>query len=218
MMMKYLPKEKLLVPSDDASEAPHVELPEWLRGIEEIDINAGLRCCGDEGDYLDTLKIYGGKAAVKADEIENFWRARDISNTTIKVHALKSTSRAVGAESLGALAEKLEFAGKAGDEAALDAELGGLLERYRALGAALSPLCAPAKETNEELPLISDDELREAYDSIRDFAANFDSDSLVCALEYLDDFRIPDGEKERVEQLRRAISGFNWSRVNEILS
>ena len=92
------------------------------------------------------------------------------------------------------------------------------MERYRALGAALSPLYAPAKKTDEDLPLISDDELRETYDSIRDFAANFDTDSMAYALEYLDGFRIPEGEKERVEQLRHAIESFNRSRINEILS
>ncbi|MBR1672295.1 MAG: Hpt domain-containing protein, partial [Fretibacterium sp.] len=169
-------------------------------------------------NYLDMLKIYGENVAENAGGIENFWRARDIANTTIKVHALKSTSRAVGAESLGALAEKLEYAGKAGDEAALDAELAGLLERYRALGAALSPLYAPAKKTDEELPLISDEELRETYDSIRDFAATFDTESMAYALEYLDGFLIPENERERVEQLRRAIESFDRSRINEILS
>ncbi|MBQ9564292.1 MAG: response regulator, partial [Synergistaceae bacterium] len=218
MMMEYLPKEKLRAPADEDSEEPAVELPEWLNGVEEIDRDAGLHYCGSARGYLDMLKIYGESAAAKADEIENFWRERDVANTTIKVHALKSTSRAVGAESLGALAEKLEFAGKAGDEAALDAELAGLLERYRSLGASLSPLYAPVKRADEELPLISDDELREAYDSIRDFAASFDSDSMADALEYLDGFRIPEGERERVEQIRRAVDGFDWNRINEILS
>ncbi|MBQ9526006.1 MAG: response regulator [Fretibacterium sp.] len=219
MMMQYLPKEKLIAQTGDANAAaPSVELPEWLRDIKDLDVDSGLKHCGGEEGYLDMLKIYGSDAATNADRIEDFWRARDLSNTTIKVHALKSTSRSIGAESLGALAEKLEFAGKAGDEAALDAELSGLLERYRALGAALSPLYAPEKKSDEELPLISDDELQETYDSIRDFAANFDSDSMAYALEFLDGFRIPEGEKERVEQLRRAIDGFNWSRINEILS
>ncbi|MCR4818467.1 MAG: response regulator [Fretibacterium sp.] len=222
MMMRYLPEEKIITQTADdnaAEEEPPVELPDWLRDISEIDIDSGLQHCGGGENFLDMLKIYGENTAENADGIENFWRARDLANTTIKVHALKSTSRAVGAEALGALAEKLEFAGKAGDEAALDAELSGLLERYRALGAALSPLYTQEKKADEEdLPLISDDELRETYDSIRDFAANFDSDSMAYALEYLDGFRIPEGEKERVEQLRHAIENFNRSRINEILS
>ena len=177
-----------------------------------------MKHCGGAEGYLDTLKIYGKNAASNADEIETLWRAHDISNATIKVHALKSTSRAVGAESIGALAEKLELAGKAGDEAVLDAELDGLLERYRALGAVLSPLYAPAKKTDGELPLISEAALREAYDSILEFAASLDADSAAYALEYLDGFRIPDSEAERVERLRAAIRNFDWDIVNEILS
>ncbi|MCR5347328.1 MAG: Hpt domain-containing protein, partial [Fretibacterium sp.] len=135
-----------------------------------------------------------------------------------KVHALKSTSRAVGAESLGALAEKLELAGKAGNEAALDAELEGLLERCRALGAALSPLYASEKEqhSGEDLPLISEDELREAYNSIREFASSLDADSMTYALEYLDGFRIPESERERVEQIRRAAGSFDWDSVSAL--
>ena len=102
--------------------------------------------------------------------------------------------------------------------AILDAELNGLLARYRALGTALSPLYAPHEETQEGLPLIAEDVLRDAYVSIREFAENFDVEGAECALNYLDGFRIPKGEQERVEQLRSAIHGFDWERVNDILS
>ena len=138
----------------------------------------------------------------------------------MKVHALKSTSRAIGAESLGSLAEKLELAGKAGDEAVLDAELAGLLERYRTLGAALSPLYAPAKNAHDEkeLPPISENELREAYNSIRECALSLDSDGALYALDYLNGFRLSESEMQRVEKLRSAVNDFDWDRVNEILA
>ena len=83
---------------------------------------------------------------------------------------------------------------------------------------ALSPLYASEKEArNEEaLPLISDDELREAYDSIREFAASLDADSVAYAVEYLDGFRIPEDERERVEQLRAAVRSFDWDRISAL--
>ena len=223
MLIHYLPPEKILAPNNESSNAVEpeqkTELPEWLYEIDEIDVNSGLKHCGDEEAYLETLKIYGDYSATGADEIEGFWRARDIANTTVKVHALKSTSRAIGAESLGTLAEKLELAGKAGDEAILDAELSGLLERYRALGAALSPLYASAKNAQEEeLPLISDNELREAYNSIHECALSFDSEGAFYALDYLNGFRLPESDIQRVEQLRSAVNDFDWDRVNEILA
>ena len=223
MLIHYLPPEKVLAPNNESSNAVEpeqkIELPEWLYGIDEIDVKAGLKHCGDEEAYLDTLKIYGDYSATGANEIENFWRVRDIANTTVKVHALKSTSRAIGAESLGTLAEKLEFAGKAGDEAVLDAELTELLERYRALGAALSSLYASAKNAqDEELPLISENELREAYNSLSECALGFDSEGAIYALDYLNGFRLPESEIQRVEELRSAVNDFDWDRVNEILA
>ena len=218
MLTRYLPPEKILAPSD-AEPAHNTSLPEWLYGIEELDVRAGLKHCGDEEAYLDTLKIYGSYSAAGADEIAGFWTSRDIANTTVKVHALKSTSRAIGAEDLGALAEKLEFAGKAGDAAVLDADLAGLLERYRALGAALSPLYAPAKNAQDEaeLPPVPEDELRKAYNSVRECAENLDVDGALSALDCLKGFRLPESEKQRVEQLRSAVDEFDWDSVNEIL-
>ena len=220
MLIHYLPPEKILAPNNESSSEHKIKLPEWLYSVDEIDINAGLKHCGDEEAYLDTLKIYGGYSATGADEIEGFWRVRDIANTTVKVHALKSTSRAIGAESLGSLAEKLELAGKAGDWAILDAELAGLLERYRALGAALSPLYAPAKNAHDdnEFPPISDSELREAYSSIRECAMSLDAEGTLYALDYLNGFRLPESDIQRVKQLRDAVNDFDWDRVNEILA
>ncbi|MBQ4402488.1 MAG: response regulator [Synergistaceae bacterium] len=220
MMIRYLPPEKILAPDSDTEPEQKTELPEWLYSIDELDVNAGLKHCGDEEAYLDTLKIYGGYSATGADEIAGFWRVRDITNTTVKVHALKSTSRAIGAESLGTLAEKLELAGKAGDEAVLNAELAGLLERYRALGAALSPLYPHAENSQEgkELPTISDNELHEAYSSIRECALSLDAEGAAYALDYLNGFLLPESETQRAEQLRSAVNDFDWDRINEILS
>ena len=220
MMIRYLPQEKILAPDNDTEPEQNTSLPEWLYSIDELNINTGLQHCGDEEAYLDTLKIYGSYSETGADEIAGFWHARDIDNTTVKVHALKSTSRAIGAESLGSLAEKLELAGKAGDEAVLDADLAGLLERYRALGAALSPLYAPKENSQDEkeLPLISDDELREAYNSIRECASSFDTEGVLYALDYLNGFCLHESEKQKAEQLRSAVNDFDWDRVNEILA
>ncbi|MBQ9458983.1 MAG: response regulator [Oscillospiraceae bacterium] len=200
-------------------EEPPAALPDWLDGVEEIDTAEGLRHCGTAETYLETLTIFAKNAASGADEIEGYWRARDAANATVKVHALKSMSRTIGAQSLGALAEKLELAGKAGDEAALFGGLDELLRRFRALGGQLSPLCAPAGEErdDESLPPISDEELREGYESLRELAANLDADNACRLLDCFGDYRLPAAERERVGALRHAVEEFDWDRVNEIL-
>ena len=220
MLMQYLPKEKLhQTDSGEAdAEPPAPGIPDWLRGIDGLDAGQGLSHCGSEETYLDTLTIYGKNAPASADEIESLWRAGDLANTTVKVHAIKSLSRAIGAEGIGALAEKLELAGKAGDADAVGAELGDLLARIRALCVSLAPLCGGDEAAEDEsLPLISGDELSEAYEELRGFAASMDAQSAAYVFDFLAGYRLPQDERERVKKVKRAIDAFEWEQAGELL-
>ena len=220
MLMRYLPQEKLREPEGEESggDPPAPGIPDWLRGIDGLDAGQGLSHCGSEETYLDTLTIYAKNAPASADEIESLWRAGDLANTTVKVHAIKSLSRAIGAEGIGALAEKLEFAGKAGDADAVGAELGDLLARIRALCVSLAPLCGGDEAAEDEtLPLISDDELSEAYEELRGFAASMDAKSAAYVFDFLAGYRLPQGERERVKKVKRAIDAFEWEQAGELL-
>ena len=138
-LLQYLPKDKVTVTSD-SSVGCDQELPAFLNKLTELDLDSGLSYCGDAEDYIETLKMYSGSAQKKAEEIEKYWAEKDIKNTTIKVHALKSASRSIGALELGELAARLEEAGKSGDLDTLDKELEELLSRYRQLANDLEPL------------------------------------------------------------------------------
>ncbi|MBE6909779.1 MAG: response regulator [Ruminococcaceae bacterium] len=221
MLMQYLPKEKLHEPEDGGTDAEPSSpgLPDWLREIDGLNAEQGLSHCGSEETYLDTVTIYAKSAPDSADEIESLWNAGDLANTTVKVHAIKSLSRAIGAEGIGALAEKLELAGKAGDADAVGAEISDLLTRVRALCAALSPLRGEEEtaEEDESLPLISDEELSEAYEELRGFAAGMDAQSAKYVFDFLAGYRLPSGERERVSKVKHAIDSFEWEQAAELL-
>ncbi len=146
MLLQYLPEDKVTIVSDkedttsDNNDTDEYVLPDFLRDIKELDIDSGLDYCGDCEDYLMALETYLGSAEKKAEEIEKCWAERDIKNTTIKVHALKSTSRSIGALELGEFAARLEKAGNSGDQGMLEKELGELISRYRQLAKDLEPL------------------------------------------------------------------------------
>ena len=145
MLLQYLPKEKVTVTSnngdnDDNEETEDNTLPAFLYDIKELDPDAGLSYCGDAEDYIMALTLYLGSAEEKAEEIEKYWAAGDIKNTTVKVHALKSSSRAIGALELGEFAERLEKAGNSNDTEILDKELEILISRYRQLANELEPI------------------------------------------------------------------------------
>ncbi|SES86852.1 Response regulator c-di-GMP phosphodiesterase, RpfG family, contains REC and HD-GYP domains [[Clostridium] aminophilum] len=205
--------------AEEPEDIPEAEIPEWLRGIAEIDVDTGLQYCGDEATYLETLKIYASNAASSAGEIENFWNSGDLANTTVKVHAIKSLSRTIGATEIGALAEKLEYAGKAGDRETMGAELGGLLERIRGVCRSLSPLCEPAEEEieDESLPMISDEELQEAYEELNGCVETMDVQSAEYVFDFLVGYRLPQEERDRMKKIREAVSSFEWDEVTELL-
>jgi CheY-like chemotaxis protein/HPt (histidine-containing phosphotransfer) domain-containing protein/two-component sensor histidine kinase len=142
MLLQYLPKDKVTPVTDrtGAEDAGVYELPEFLYDLKEIDVNAGLSYCGDGESYVDTLIMFSGSAEKKAEEIEKYWAAGDIKNTTIKIHALKSASRSIGALELGEFAARLEKAGGSGDTQTLGKELEELLSGYRKLARDLEPL------------------------------------------------------------------------------
>ena len=63
----------------------------------------------------EALRIFAASVSVRAGEIERARAARDLADYAIRVHALKSMARSIGAEELSGLAARLEAAGDAGD-------------------------------------------------------------------------------------------------------
>ena len=196
--------------ADDGTDAQEsdVTLPDWLNDITEIDTSSGLRHCGTAETYLGTLTTYAETVTAAADEAESLLKSGDIKNATVKIHALKSTSRVIGAMELGALAEELEAAGNAGDTDDLNERSGELFYRCRALGEKLSPLL----ETSEK-PLIPEDELKEAYTLIREFLSVADYESVIQIIGGLKEYSYPDNEKERCTALIKAAAEFDYDAI-----
>lgn len=80
-----------------------------------IDTGAGLRYSQrDVGLYHTLLKQYVREAPLKQEKINGYYKDRDYKNYEILVHALKSTSKMIGATDLSDRAKKLEDLAKAG--------------------------------------------------------------------------------------------------------
>ncbi len=87
----------------------------WYDRIEGIDSKVALENSGSEESFKSVLKIFLDSIDNKAGEITGFYNAEDYENYTIKVHALKSSARLIGAMELSQKAEALEMAGKEGN-------------------------------------------------------------------------------------------------------
>jgi HPt (histidine-containing phosphotransfer) domain-containing protein len=89
---------------------PAIEVP-------GINTEKGLeRFGGDLNIYWDVVKSFARNTPPLLNEIRgSTFSAKEINGYAIIVHGIKSSSRSIGAEALGAKAEALEHAAKAGD-------------------------------------------------------------------------------------------------------
>ena len=222
MLIKYLPKDKVKITkvSDDAEteqSAEELNLPEWLAKVSGLNTKEGVEHCGDVDDYLAALKVYANSVTSGADEIEAYYNAEDWKNYTTKVHALKSSSRVIGALELSERAKRLEDAGNAGyiDEIMKDTK--PLLELYRSYIEKLKPLIE-TEEDNSNKPLIDEVELAEAFEAMKDAAATFDYDSMMFIFQSLDEYKLPENKIEPYKQIKEAAAKLDWETINNLLS
>lgn len=217
MLLHYLPKDKVEAAAEDEIENEY-NISDFLFEIDGLDVNTGIKHCKSRGAYMETLKVFLDTAKNNADEIERYRDEGDIENLTIKLHALKSTARVVGALKLGDLAERLEAAGKSGDKRILEEQTGDILAEYRKLVKALEPLNETDDEGGKERPLISGKDIEEAYAAIAGFLDSFEYDSVVNIVDSLKGYRFPEGEEARFEALKKAVDNFDYDEVPGILA
>ncbi len=213
MIIGLLPGEKVKAAvHKNGKKAADPLIPDFLYDIKEIDVNKGIRNCGGRESYIQVLTTYADSALRQCKEIEDHASSDDISSMTIKVHALKSTSRVIGAGDIGDLAERLEAAGHDGDMDIINKDLPLLIEGCRELIQKLSPLTKKSP-----LPLISDKELREAYTLISEFLSVEDYESTLGVIETLKNYTYPPDEQQRCLALIDASREYDYVRINNIL-
>jgi len=222
MLFSMLPKE-LVVPVTDALEAEAGENGEEengalriLRSCKEIDIDKGINNSGSFDAYLPLLKIFYDSIEDKAEEIEGFYASDDITNYTIKVHALKSSAKLIGAMDLGEKAQNLENAGKREDIQFIREHNDVLLREFRRFQTLLADVFVGNEKG--DLPLADPGLMQEVYEEIKDAAEKMDIERLEAVFEEMKDFRIGDSEKERYERLENAYSMFDYEGIVKILS
>lgn len=105
-----------------------------MNQLEAVGIHtrSGIQyCSGDKQFYVELLTQFAKDAERKGEEINNFFKQEDLENYGIRVHALKSTSKMVGADSLSENARLAEAAAKNQDMNYIREHHEDLLAEYR---------------------------------------------------------------------------------------
>lgn len=99
-----------------------------------VNVELGLDyCAGDEDFYREMLRLFCTQGAEKRMELNALCQRADWKTYAVKVHALKSTSLTIGAETLSAQAKEMEMAGKSRDIEYIRANHDALMCAYETL-------------------------------------------------------------------------------------
>ncbi len=220
MMLQYLPPDKITVQTEEfaESEADEDTTPiEWLQNIDGIDINAGLTNCGSKELYVKSVNTFMESADDNILIIKQFFEQKNIPDYTIKVHALKSSARIIGANELSKLAEQLEHAGDEKDIKAIESRTPLFLEKYQVLFTALKRAKGDPDVSDNDLPEIDDESFIEAVNSISELAKNFDYDSVKYIIANIDNYKVPDRRSDFYNKLKKAFSNADWAELCRII-
>jgi CheY-like chemotaxis protein len=200
-------------------------MPAGISGIPEaeweaagINVTSGLeRFGGDTEGYVTVLKSYVKNTPELLDEIRACTQ-ETIDNYRITVHGIKSASRSIGAEALGAQAEALESAAKEGRLDGINSinetNAGFIAEAEKLIGALAALLGKIESEHPKPLKAAPD---RAALAALRDACASYDIDAVDRALESLESYRYESGA-ELVSWLREQANISEFSKIEERLA
>lgn len=169
LLIRYLPEGKVTIVEREAitedDAAPAQGGDDRFRALRDagIDPETGLHYCQNDTDfYRSILREYAHSAEEKAASLQRFFAAEDWENYAISVHALKSTSKTIGASELSERALRLETAANGRDAEAIRTEHASMLAQYAAVAAAIRVLEpeaeAPAGEGDGALEFLPEED------------------------------------------------------------
>ncbi len=246
MLMEYIPDELIGAPGDagesagmrgetsgadaegmpsDSSAVPKELIP--LTDNDHIDISRGIKNNGSTEAYLTILKVYYESIDAKTDELNRLLSEEDYSAYTIKVHALKSSLRIIGAEDLGEEAQSLEDAGKNGDTAYITDHHEAFMAGCESLKAPLAMIFdgdgsgtdmngydGPEQDKPEADAEFLADKYREALAAAEDM----DCDKLEMLLAEISGYSVPEADAALWKDIKEASDSFDYERIVNLLS
>lgn len=187
------------------------------------DTEAALRyAAGDRDFYLELVTGFAQSAAGNRTIIRRDWKERDFGDYQIRVHALKSTARQIGANELSELALAQEMAAKEGRTVDIDRGAEDLLLHYerteQELRGALGLDEAKTEGSADAQAEISVEALRKELMEAKEYLDTFEVESALERLRPLMDCTLA-GEPlaERIGAMVQALEDFDSFSAEERL-
>ncbi len=220
IIFKFIPENLIIKVESIYQVADNTKLPEnmkWLENVDDIDVKSGIKNNGSATTFIFSIKLFYETIDDNSKIIEKAYAEEDINLYTVKVHALKSSARIIGAGALADLASRIEEAGSKNNIEFLSANHNRLLLDYRAFKDKLSRINefeVPSLTTNE---VISPDDLKDAYQALKESSRNMDYDTIEHVLIQISKYSLPEKDAVTIKHIKTALKAFDWDMIDEIL-
>lgn len=211
-LRQWLPKDKITKSKKKQAADSEPELPK----IEGLDVEGAVRMLGSQKVFWSILKDYCRLIPQKTELIKQYLEKEEWRNYTIEVHAMKSSSRQIGAKELAKKAELLEKAGNALDTDTIRSDTGAALEEYEHYYEILKPYFEEEKSASgtEEL---TDEVLAEIFEDMESAIDELDIDMLEKAVHRLDAYKLNDLSEIYYNRMCKAVDDMDSYACEDIM-
>lgn len=198
----FLPREKVKKQKVDLN-AGFDEAAADFPDLPGIDINEGIKNSGSPDMFREFLGDYYRLIDMKAQKIRDCLNDGLIKDYTIEVHALKSTSRTIGAMGLGDKFYRLEQLGDENNVEAIQAETPAVLAEYEGMKEELARFAA---DDNSDKREASKEEILDLLETVKTTADDFDLDGTDAAMKELAGIRLSDALAPHFTKLQALVA------------
>lgn len=216
-MLKIFQKDLVKIngeEDEDVKPETVIELPEGFEALKEspIDVKTGLKNSGTTEAYLGLLKIFYESVDEKTEELNRFYEEKDYKNYTIKVHALKSSARVIGAGDFGEEAQRLENAGKEEDVDYICSHHAEFIKEYAGFKDLLSAVF-PEGVSDQDKPEADEELMIAVFEEIKEAAEDMSCERIDSILDEMKDYRIPEVHKGLFDKISVAASEYDYKKI-----
>ncbi|MCL2664908.1 MAG: ATP-binding protein, partial [Defluviitaleaceae bacterium] len=215
ILTKWIPAEKWSEPAKGEADIDN-EFDINI-AVEGINIGKALSfASGSKENFIKTLSVFYRDGLIKIDEIQKTLETKNLQLYIIYVHALKSASANIGADSLSEIATRLEEAGKQGDVSFIQVHNALLISEFNTLlvniGEALSNINKEAQDVFIDLSLLKPElcDLKTAIDK-------FDYENIEKGIEVLHKYTNEAAVGKKIEELLHFILTGNDDKAIELI-
>jgi signal transduction histidine kinase/FixJ family two-component response regulator/HPt (histidine-containing phosphotransfer) domain-containing protein len=184
--------------------------------VGDLDVSYALKFLGSEDLFWTVLKVYYRSIEKKAELIKALEEQEDWPGFTIEVHALKSSSKQIGAIGLSEKAAALEKAGNARDSAFIHRRTDEMLLQYMGYLPILEPFCTEKQEKDGK-EKISAGRIHIFFSEMRVALEDLDMDKMEDVIREMSRYGYEGWQQELFSGLKSAVEDVDVDNCEAIL-